>query len=110
MAAFPSTWNDHISDETTFTYHDNVRRDFLDDGSIITRVLGPTRVRIAAVFRNLDSTQADGLLAFLEGNRSGQIEWALDGKNYQGVLFEPPEVERDAFLHNITFEYHGIQV
>jgi hypothetical protein len=67
-------------------------------------------VRISAVFRNLSSTQADGLLAFLESNRSGQIEWALDGKNYEGVLMTAPSIEREAFLHNITFEYLGIQV
>jgi hypothetical protein len=110
MAAFPTTWDDHISDETRFSYHDNVARDLLDDGTVITRVLGPTRVRVNAIFRNLDATQSNALLSFLQTNRSGQIEWALDSKNYEGVLMTGPELERQASLHHISFEFHGIIV
>ena len=110
MATFPTTWDDHISTETTFQIMDNVARDMLDDGSIITRVLGPSRVRIEAVFRNLTDTQSNALLEFLTNNRSGQIDWTIDGKSYQGVLMTPAEITRDAQLHDIRFSYHGIVV
>jgi len=110
MAAFPTTWDDHISEETSFAYHDNVLRDLLDDGTVITRVMGPTRVRVNAMFRNLNVTQSNALLSFLQTNRSGQIEWTLDSKNYEGVLMTGPELEREANLHHIRFEFHGIIV
>lgn len=110
MATFPTTWDNHLSDASSFEIHDNVIRDLADDGTVITRVLGPSRTRITAQFEALSGSAADALLAFLESNRSGQIDWTVDSKNYQGVLMSPPQIQPVGVLRNVTFEFIGVIV
>jgi hypothetical protein len=107
--AFPSGYN--LERSSVFTRDNNVRVDFMDDGSQRVRVLGPDQwTTIECQFAYLTQSEKDTLVTFANTNRAEQITWTIDGTDYIGRIISPVQENMTGNRYSVSFTFRAKEV